>query len=406
MKAVTLQRPPDATHEDLRDALACLFPDAGRYEIIKASTGVRHEVAFSAPVALAGDPAAIWDALFPERGRYLIKATAEVEAGGFEEWWLERLVTAARTQFEGVHGLVRRAIAQFLEEHRAALVDPGSFARFEQLLFDVSRGIRWSVAAPVSHDVERQLRAMGWAERELLDFPGLAYRLGMLHQVLARPGASLAWDQVLELARAVPLTPVDQAAIAIAREQAARALTPVLLRDGRAAQQHVLDHEMRTIRERVAQAVERGTHPAELARQLYKEFDRDGGIVRDWERVARTEINEARCRGALTALRTARGLDDDSKVYRLVARDPCTACLRLYVTAEGMPRLYAIAELEREDAQGYNTGPHATWHARVGPTHPNCLCGPWLAYTPGVEAAFQMRAEVLRRLRDQRRIAA
>ncbi len=54
-----------------------------------------------------------------------------------------------------------------------------------------------------------------------------------------------------------------------------------------------------------------------------------------------------------------------------------------------MPRQDTLLQLETEDTQGPNRGPQGEDHARAGPVHPNGVCGPWLTWTPALEAVFR-----------------
>jgi hypothetical protein len=388
----------EPTAGEARAVLTRLFPDAATYEVRQAD-GRTVAVSFSAAVRDAADPLPIWQALFPGPGEYQIddgtlhKAIAPETAGlQFDEWWLERLLLEARRQFTGIHDLVLGAIERFIREHAGGLADPEHLRELEELLFDLRQGIRWSVAAPVPADTVARLRILGFSDRDVLDFAGIAYRLGLIELRLQRPGARFDWAEVLALARQAPTLHSDEVAMAVARQRAGMGLTPVLLRDGQALTLAAAEEERRLLRELTARAIAEEMHPRDFARQLYKRLELDHGIVRDWERVARTEIMEARLRGAFEGERRARQWTAETLVYRQVAARPCSGCLRLYQQPDGMPHRYTVAELEAEDARGFNRGPWREWRPRIGPTHPHCLCGPWATWSPALQGVFAREA--------------
>jgi len=132
-------------------------------------------------------------------------------------------------------------------------------------------------------------------------------------------------------------------------------------------------------------------HPRAFARELAKRFAPEG-VIRDWERVARTEIGEARNRGAYEAERRARGWTSETLIYRNLSATPCSGCLKLYKQPDGMPRRYPVAFVEAEDAKGYNRGHWREWHVRIGLTHPQCRDSPWSAWHPVLASVFAQTA--------------
>src|SRR4249920_1895706 len=127
----------------------------------------------------------------------------------------------------------------------------------------------------------------------------MAYRLGMIEDALAKkPTLDLA--AILRLARAVPLSPADEKAIAYASVQAGEALTPVLMRDSMTVLSGALEKERAIVRTKTAEAVKQEMGARELSRDLRAQLAPEG-VVRDFDRVARTELQEARVRGAFEA---------------------------------------------------------------------------------------------------------
>lgn len=389
MIALEVQHAAAATQAEVAPLLSRAFPAAGSY-LLKGPHGIR-AVDLSAPAALAADPLTLWQALFPVDGAYLVKAAGPTGTRAFDIWFYERLLTEARRNGGRIRDWVHHVIEAFIREHGGTLAQPELLERFERLLFDLRQGVRWSVALRVDAEVERRLRGLGLTEHDVVDVAGIAYRLGRLERTLRTAGRGWSWATALAEAAAAPLLPADMAAIAYAQSRAARYLTPVLTREGQALHEAALAHEVSRLRTLTAEAVRAEMHPREFARQLYHVFEPEG-VWRDWERVARTEIHEARTRGAWSADREARGWTADTLVYRMLGTNPCNGCLLLYRLPNGHPRLYRVGDVEAADAQGPNRGPWREWHVRIGPTHPNCRDSPWGQYGPALEAVFRREA--------------
>jgi hypothetical protein len=402
-QGLDIDAPYLATEDDAVGYLARLFPHAGQYYLKSPARVWPLQVTFNAPPAMADDALEVWQTLFTVAGRYevaddielLVKApvrTGMQESNQFQEWWLERLTAEAGKHAGNIRELVWRVMQEFIAEHGGALTEPVVLEQLEALFFDLRTGIRWSVATPVSVERVARLRTLGFTDRDVLDFPGLAYRMGLLQRSLTTPGTQFTWAQVLERARAVPLLPVHEAAINLARQRAATFLAPAALRDGTALELAAAEAEVRMIRDATFRAVRDKVHPRELARQLVKQLDADGPF-RDFDRIARTEIAEARNRGAFEADQVALGWDDDTLLWRPVAAVPCNGCLLLYKLPTGMPRLWGKGALEALDAQGPNRGPWREWRPRIGPTHPHCVCSPWQTYQPALRAMYERQAK-------------
>lgn len=387
MKQVAIHAPDAATEAEARRLLPALFPEAGTYRVQDPSGRVRL-VDFSAAPVLGDDPLGIFKAVFPLDGVYFLKA--EPPERQFDRWYFETLLTQAATHFSNVHEVVLQHLLTLVRTHGGDLTDPGALELVERALLDGRVAMRWALAHPVAPAVEARMRAMGLTSDDVLDWPGLAYRLGLIERELER--APFSWDHVIELARAVPLLPGDAEAIAYARAQAGAYLAPVLVRGPAQLVTDALARERALMQQLTADAVRREVGAREFARELYHRLSPEG-IQRDFRRVARTELQEARLQGAFAAEARAKGWTPASQVYRTLSARPCNGCLLLYRRPDGMPKVYTVAEVQAGDAQGPNRGPWQEWHVRIGPTHPNCLDSPWITYRPELDAVFQPDAQ-------------
>ena len=394
MKKVRIEHPQLATQAEARQVLLAVFPGGGTW-YVKSDQRVR-EVSLSHGPEFADDPRSIFVATFPAAGSYSVARQpggAMLKAAGreqFTEWWLERLLSEARTSFTSVRALVLKTIERFIQESGGHLTDVDSWLTFESLLFDLRQGVRWSAANPLPAEVVTRLKALGFQDTDVVDFAGMAYRMGVIERQL-RGAPAFVWADVLQAIQRAPISHIDEAAMTIARATAGQHLTPIALASGIDWHTAAATQERELLRTMTAEAIATQRHPLAHARDLYKRM-REEGIYRDWERVARTEMQGARLRGAFEAERTRADWRDDTQVYRAVAAVPCNACLRLYKNPDGTPRLYTVAELVQFEALGPNRGPQAQWHPTISGTHPNCLCFPWAKYVTALDGVFRRQA--------------
>ena len=184
----------------------------------------------------------------------------------------------------------------------------------------------------------------------------------------------------------------EQFAVEYARISGARDLSPVVLDSGKTMTEEIAATERQIIVEVLCDGIRQRTHPSALARTLYKRMKCEG-VLRDWDRLARTELARALHHGAWRAQREAGGWRPDTMVYRMPSVGACNVCLRLHITADGFPRLYPVAEVEGHDAFGLNRGARRGWHLRIGPIHPNCSCPPFARWNEILRSLFERSAD-------------
>lgn len=403
MLSLTIENHEHATELDALGIFAKAFPTAGAY-VVRTPGGAR-EITFSEPPARAEDPLTLWREVFPTAGEYLVAPMAKAEVGftaaAFAEWWLERLVGELRTRTSSVRQVLQKAVEAYMQAHGGR--GAASLEGFEALQTDLRAGVRFALGHRLPADLEARVRALGFTDQDVLDFAAIAYRMGMLDQEL-RKAAGVPWGDIVRAQAAAPTTAADEVGIQVARQEVARYLTPVLLRDGTAAHAGWLELERQLVQSLTVDAARLRLSARQLASQLFHQVQDEIGFTRDWERVARTELQRIRLMGAFATARQTQGWTDDTLVYRIVAANPCNACLRLYLTPEGKPRLYTVAALEEEERKGPNRGPVAEWGPRVGPTHPNCLCSPWVRYVAALERVWGERAASWRQILRERKL--
>ena len=92
--------------------------------------------------------------------------------------------------------------------------------------------------------------------------------------------------------------------------------------------------------------------------------------ARDWERIARTEIQGSYNEGAIMDAIQMYGAE--AKIARVPESGACKHCIRLFLDNEGGINVFSIQGLL---SNGTNVGKRgAQWLATAWPVHPNCRC--------------------------------
>lgn len=158
------------------------------------------------------------------------------------------------------------------------------------------------------------------------------------------------------------LTPAQAGAWLSARTRAGVYITKI----GETARAEVRD----MVRDAIANGDDWGT--------LRDDLDvRYGVWTRDWQRVARTELQGAYNEGVIAA--SAARYGSGARVARIPEIDACGHCRRLFLD-EGIPRVFDLSTIVRN---GTNVGRKPEdWRATVWPIHPNCLLPGTAVLTP------------------------
>jgi len=158
-----------------------------------------------------------------------------------------------------------------------------------------------------------------------------------------------------------PLNDEERLVLAAARERAGELITGLAERHGDEAAKVLED-----VRAQVGASIEARDVPKVLAANL-REVASDR--MRDWDRVAVTELQAAKNEGRIAAIKRTSDVDDPI-VFKTPAPSACSHCVRLHVGPDGLPRLFLLSTLDANNAGRKK----ADWRAVRGPVHPGCSC--------------------------------
>lgn len=318
---------------------------------------------------------AVVEELFPDFAVELM-LKADVGAGEpFEEWFLRVLEEHTNEHFVSAQLAIWETLDDLLRAHGVITPDQMSAWELNRALFDLrTASTARMVGFHVPDEIVRRLAAMGFPQQAQLDFPAIAYRMGLLYSRLAAE-EPVAYPELIKLARSFPLTEAEKVAIDVARHRAGIWLQPVFDSTG-----HVwtADREIEPLRQILGSDLE-ARRASRFAIQNLSRSQRAQGVIRDARRVVRTEIAEARTRGAWAM--DSKRWTADTLLFRQTAGNPCKGCLFLSKNADGTPKLYTRAQVEAADALGVNRGSWPNWHVRIAGNHPNCFPGETLIET-------------------------
>lgn len=121
------------------------------------------------------------------------------------------------------------------------------------------------------------------------------------------------------------------------------------------------------VREEVAGAIARGEDAEKLASTLGHRTKR---WAHNWRRVARTELRGALSEGVVIA--AVRNGGPKVRITRIPEPNACEHCKRVFLDADGKPRIFTAEELIEN---GTNVGLQPPdWKPTIWPVHPNCEC--------------------------------
>ena len=325
--------------------------------------------------------------IFPEPGEYVLKAAEPEAEEEFEEWFLKTLHDVTLGNAMSLRDAMWDVLERLFAERGYQAPSQMDFWELHGLLNDLSHAsTARMVGLRIPPDLLHRLGTYGFTAPEALDFPALAYRMGLAYKTLktTRP---VAFDELRRVVSEIPLTPAERSAVEIARLHAGVYMRPIFDEVGNV---WTADRELPVVREAISRAIETRQGRAETAREIGR-TQRAQGIIRNSRRLARTEIANATNAGQW-AENERQGLTPDDLMFRQTSAMACKDCLRLFKNPDGTPKLYTRAEIAASDQLGPNRGPREEWTVKIGAIHPNCVCAPWMKYNAAMAPLFARRA--------------
>jgi hypothetical protein len=194
----------------------------------------------------------------------------------------------------------------------------------------------------------------------------------------------MSFQQLKDKARQMKLSTVEQNSLKYAEVNAARYITALGQNVSntingainQASQQaNLAVAQRKIIQDTVAQSILKQQTRQQLASEL---GHGTADWKRDWQRVAHTELWNAKLQGEVVTILQGDAIysntkGGDTNVFRRPAPDACNHCKRLYLEKDGVtPKVFKLNELINN---GTNVGKKvADWKPITGTTHPNCTC--------------------------------
>lgn len=219
-----------------------------------------------------------------------------------------------------------------------------------------------------------------------------AFVLGKIVQMLQENDISkMTFEELKEKAKQYRLSAVERNSLEFAKRHAANYVTALGQRISRdingtidriTYDANLAAVERNIIRDKVAQAILKQQTKGRLVSELGHAL---GDWKRDWQRVAHTELWNAKLQGEVITILQGESIYSDSRgdtlVFRRPSPDACQHCKRLYLQPDGVtPKVFKLKDLI---ANGTNVGRKAAeWQPVTGTTHPNCTC-PIAVLPPG-----------------------
>jgi len=181
----------------------------------------------------------------------------------------------------------------------------------------------------------------------------------------------------------IPMTEREQAAVAAARSRAGslivsrgdRVAGDVLGAIQDADAEHALAASVevgeRTIEDIVSEKTVQAVEERWTAGKLKSELGhRTETWDRDWDRIARTELQEAANLGIAASISSRYG---DANIARVPNPSACDHCNALYLGPDGLPIVKPISWFTANGLNNFGRK-QADWKATIGTIHPHCHC--------------------------------
>lgn len=213
--------------------------------------------------------------------------------------------------------------------------------------------------------------------KSVTDLITTSYQYGKLRILQGKNLSNMSAEDVKKLMRNLKLTPAQQRSIEYTKLKSQQFIDNITQRITSGVVTMAIQSDLSmwsAVKEVIPTAMENDTPRHKVIQQLR---EKTGDMMRDWHRVAHTEMWDSKVQGEADAILnnesplSKRGAD--TLVYKKPAPNACAKCKQLYLERDGItPKVFKLSELV---AYGTNYGKkQADWVPTVGILHPNCLC--------------------------------
>lgn len=213
--------------------------------------------------------------------------------------------------------------------------------------------------------------------RNVADLITTAYKYGKLGVLQGKDLSTMSESDVKNLMRNIKLTKPQQYSIEHAKIKAQQSIDSITQRITSGIVTAAVQSDLsmwQAVKETIPSAVENNTPRYKVIQELR---EKTGDMMRDWHRVAHTEMWDAKLQGEAEAIMNDESPFSSEKGETLVFKRPahncCNKCRQLYLERDGVtPRVFKLSDLM---ANGTNYGKkQADWLPTLGILHPNCMC--------------------------------
>lgn len=212
---------------------------------------------------------------------------------------------------------------------------------------------------------------------ELTNLVQIAYKYGKLGVLLGKDLSSMTEGEIIKLIDDIKLTKPQQYAMEMVRTRSQQFIDTLSQKVTSNVVNTIVHSQLQmhqAIQEVIPEAIKHHTERYDVVSQLREQT---GDWKRDWDRVAHTELWDAKLQGEAQAI-----LNNESPfstdggetlVYKKPAPDCCAACRKAYLENDGVtPKVFKLSELM---SNGSNYGKKGgNWVPTLGVMHPNCQC--------------------------------
>lgn len=213
--------------------------------------------------------------------------------------------------------------------------------------------------------------------KEIIDLIKTSYQYGKLGVLQNKDLSTMSKGDIEKLLAALKLTPSQRYSIEHSKIRAQQAIDSMTQRIVASAVTLAVQSDLsmwEAVKEVVPTALKNSTPRYQVIQQLR---EKTGDMMRDWHRIAHTEMWNAKVQGEADAILnnesplSSKGAD--TLVFKRPFNDACPKCKQMYLESDGItPRVFKLSELM---GNGTNYGKkQADWVATLGVLHPNCRC--------------------------------